>query len=143
MFGQEPSRKNFVYQLVDRLRNGTPFHVPSDQIITPTYAPSLARAIVELLDGGRSGTFNVVGPEILARMVFAEMVAMVFGLDLALLHARESPDLGQIARRPPRGGLRDDALRAALGHALTPPVGGLRALAPLSGTAPEGTGTAR
>ncbi len=38
VFGAEPRRKNFVWQLVDRLRAGGTFDVPSDQMITPTDA---------------------------------------------------------------------------------------------------------
>ena len=52
VFGEEPRRKNFVWQLVDRLRAGATFDVPSDQVITPTDAASLASALRELLDRG-------------------------------------------------------------------------------------------
>src|SRR2546430_13438388 len=51
-FGAEPDRKNFVLQLVDRLRGDGTFVVPSDQLITPTDAPSLARVVIDLVDRG-------------------------------------------------------------------------------------------
>src|SRR5919204_254988 len=58
VFGEDPKRKNFVYQLVDRLRAGETFTVPSDQVITPTYAPSLARAMVDLIRAGATGMYH-------------------------------------------------------------------------------------
>src|SRR5205814_7472669 len=81
VFRDDPKRKNFVYQLVDRLRSGETFDVPSDQLITPTYAPSLARAVVRLAERRQTGIYHVAGPEIMARLEFAQLVADAFGLD--------------------------------------------------------------
>lgn len=129
VFGSEPGRKNFVLQVVDALRAGRTFAVPSDQIITPTDAGSLARAVVELAERGLGGTFHVVGPERLARPEFAGRVAAAFGLDPAGLRPTPTADLGLAARRPLRAGLRDDKLRAALGHGLVAVDEALRELA--------------
>jgi dTDP-4-dehydrorhamnose reductase len=129
VFGAEAARKNFVFQLVDALRAGRPFIVPADQLITPTEAASLAGAVVELVDRGLSGTFHVAGPERLPRPEFAARVARAFGLDAGLLRSVPTSDLGLAARRPLRAGLRDDRLRAALGHGLTPVDDALRELA--------------
>lgn len=129
VFGEEPERKNFVLQLVDALRAGRPFTVPSDQVITPTDAVSLARAVVELVERGFRGTFHVAGPERLARPDFARRVVAAFGLDPAGLRAAPTAELGLRARRPLHAGLRDDKLRAALGHGLVPVDEALRELA--------------
>ena len=129
VFGREAQRKNFVLQLVDALRAGRPFTVPSDQIITPTDAVSLARAVVELLDRGMRGTFHVAGPERLGREDFARRVATAFGLHPAGIRAIPTSELGLAARRPLRAGLLDDRLRAALGHGLVPVDEALRELA--------------
>ncbi|MGH2500521.1 MAG: SDR family oxidoreductase [Candidatus Limnocylindria bacterium] len=128
IYGWEDRRMNFVCRLVDHLRAGRRFDVPTDQIVTPTHAPALAEATVELIDGGHAGTFHVVGPRILGRLEFAEMAAAAFDLPGRLLRPRETGDLGLAAARPLRAGLRDDKLRAALGHGLTPPADGLRAM---------------
>src|SRR5258708_15717411 len=80
-FGAEPRRKNFVWQLVDRLRAGGTFDVPADQLITPTDAASLGVAIRELLDRGATGTFHAAGPEIMAREAFARSVARAVAVD--------------------------------------------------------------
>jgi dTDP-4-dehydrorhamnose reductase len=118
VYGWSPARTSFVCQLVDRLRAGQRMRVPSDQLITPTPAPDLARAIVELVERGARGTFHVAGPELLPRPEFARRAAESFALDPALLEMRTTAELGLAAPRPPRAGLRTDKLRAFLGHAL-------------------------
>lgn len=129
VFGRDERRKNFVLQLVDALRGGREFVVPSDQLITPTYAPALASAVVELLDGGHQGTFHACGPRVLSRVEFAHMAAHAFGLADDLIVSRPTGELGLAARRPLRAGLSDAKMRAALGHALTEPDEALRMLA--------------
>ena len=118
VFGDEPQRKNFVWQLVDRLRGGGTFDVPSDQLITPTDAASLGIAVRELLDLGASGTFHAAGPEIMAREAFARMVARAFGLDESKIRPRPTAQLGLLAKRPPKAGLTDAKLQKVLGHGL-------------------------
>ena len=129
VFGEDPQRKNFVYQLIDRLRAGQPFAVPSDQVITPTYAPALADAVAQLIQGGHTGTCHVAGPRILGRLDFARMAAEAYGLPSALIRPRKTADLGLLAARPPRCGLRTDKLRAILGRDLSTPEAGLSTLA--------------
>lgn len=50
VFGADPWRKYFVYQLVDRLRSVRPSDVLSDQLITTTHATLLAPTVVPLLE---------------------------------------------------------------------------------------------
>jgi len=125
VFGWEPRRKNFVCQAVHRLRAGEPFAVPSDQLITPTYAPDLAHAVVRLLDLRATGIVHVCGPRILGRLDFAREVARVFELPEALIDGRPTASLDLHAPRPLRAGLRSDRLRGLLGHPLRDPVDAL------------------
>lgn len=133
VFGTEEPRKNFVLQVVDALRDGREFTVPSDQVITPSDAISLASSVVELLDREARGIFHVAGPERLPRMDFARRVARAFALDAALLRPVPTDDLGLAARRPLRAGLSDDKLRRVLGHGLTPVDDALHELARKAG----------
>jgi dTDP-4-dehydrorhamnose reductase len=128
-FGAEPARKSFVWQLVDRLRAGQTFEVPSDQLITPTDATTLGPALVELLDRGAVGTYHAAGPEVLGRVEFARLVARAFGLPPDRIVPRPTAELGLLARRPERAGLSDAKLRALLGHGLARPEDALRDLA--------------
>ncbi len=129
VFGDDPKRKNFVCQIVDRLRAGEPFDVPSDQLVTPTYAPSLAQAVVRLAEKGRTGVYHVAGPEVMGRVEFAKLVVDAFGLDASLLRPRRTHELGLSAPRPKRAGLVTAKLRQELGEPLTAPAEALRALA--------------
>jgi dTDP-4-dehydrorhamnose reductase len=129
VFGEEPRRKNFVWQLVDRLRGGGTFDVPSDQLITPTDAVSLAGTLRELLDRGATGTFHAAGPTILARESFARMIARAFGLDEAGIRPRPTAELGLRATRPEKAGLTDAKLQTLLGHGLRRPEDALADLA--------------
>jgi len=129
VFGDDPRRKNFVCQLVDRLRAGETFDVPSDQLVTPTYAPSLARAAVKLAERGKTGVYHVAGPKAMGRVEFARLVADAFRLDHSLLRPRETREMNLSAARPKRAGLRTERLREELGEKLTAPAKALRELA--------------
>lgn len=129
VFGGDQKRKNFVLQLVDRLRAGEPFDVASDQLITPTYAPALAAAVAALVRRGERGIVHVAGPRILGRLEFARLVAETYGLPVQLLRARPTAELGLAAPRPLRSGLDVSRLRELLGTDLIAPEAGLRELA--------------
>jgi dTDP-4-dehydrorhamnose reductase len=128
VYGPEPQGKNFVYQLLRRLRAGEPMRVPADQISSPTYNVDLAAASVELVERDLAGTWNVVGDAVMDRHAFALLACEVFDLDAALVDPVSTADLGQRARRPLRAGLTIDRVRAAIGVRLRPPVDGLRAM---------------
>jgi dTDP-4-dehydrorhamnose reductase len=129
VFGADPQRKNFVLQLVDRLRAGQPFDVASDQLITPTYAPALASAVAKLVKRGQRGIVHVAGPSVLGRYEFAQLIADAYALPAALLRPRATAELGLAAPRPLRSGLGVDRLRELLGTDLTAPAAALRELA--------------
>ena len=129
VFGADPRRKNFVLQLVDRLRAGQPFDVPTDQLITPTYAPTLAGAVAKLVKRGQRGIVHVAGPSVLGRYEFAQLIADAYALPAALLRPRATAELGLAARRPLRSGLGVDRLHEILGTDLTAPAAALRELA--------------
>ncbi|MGH3118874.1 MAG: SDR family oxidoreductase [Gaiellales bacterium] len=129
VFGEDPKRKNFMCQVVDRLRSGQTFEVPSDQLVTPTYALALAHAVVELTRAGRTGTYHVAGPEVMGRIEFAEAVARAYGLDISRLHPRATSELGLAAPRPRRAGLDTRKLRETLSHPLLAAGDALRELA--------------
>jgi dTDP-4-dehydrorhamnose reductase len=129
VFGHDPKRKNFVFQVVDRVGTGATFDVPSDQLVTPTYAPSLARAVVKLALERKTGIYHVAGPQVMGRVEFARLVAGAFGLNASLLRPRPTAELGLAAARPERAGLRTEKLSQETGESLTPPTVALRELA--------------
>ena len=132
VFGDDPQRKNFVYQLVDRLTAGGSFDVADDQLVTPTYAPALAAAVVALADRSASGVFHVAGPRVVNRADFAGEVARAHGLDTRGIRRRPTSELGLSAVRPLRCGLSTDKLRDTLGESLPDPVQALQEMASIS-----------
>lgn len=125
VFGWDPERKNFACQVIDHLRAGRRFVAPSDQVITASYAPSLAAAVRDLVDGGHVGVFHVAGPRVLPRGELARSVADAFGLEVSLIDERTTAELGLVAPRPLNAGLRTERLRSAIGHGLVDPADAL------------------
>jgi dTDP-4-dehydrorhamnose reductase len=113
VFGPELQGKNFVYQLVRRLRAGQPFQVPSDQVATPSYGPDVARATLELIEQDQRGTWHVAGPDVLDRAAFARLVCEEWGLDFDRVGVKTTAELAQKAERPLLGGLRTGKLQSA------------------------------
>jgi dTDP-4-dehydrorhamnose reductase len=128
VYGPEPQGKNFVYQLLRRLRAGEHMRVPADQVSSPTYNADLAAASVELAEGDRIGVLHVAGATVLDRFAFARLACEVFGLDARLLEAVRTEDLGQRAPRPLRAGLRSNRARSLLATPLRSAVEGLCAM---------------
>ena len=120
VFGRDVSGKNFVLQFERTVRAGRPFAVPSDQLITPTYAPSLARAVVQLAERRATRLMHVAGPRILSRVEFAHMVCSAFGLATRSIVPTPTIELGLAAARPRRAGLADDRIRRLLGPLTDP-----------------------
>jgi dTDP-4-dehydrorhamnose reductase len=118
VYGEEFRRKNFVYQVVDRLRAGKEMVVPSDQYGNATHATDLAAMILLLLEKRiAGGVWNVAGPEpALARKDFALRIAREYALDEGLLRFVSTEELGQSALRPQQGGLRIERTVAATGY---------------------------
>lgn len=113
VYGPERQGKNFVYQLVRRLRGGLPFRVPNDQVATPSYAPDVADATLALLDQGAEGIWHVVGPDALARHELAAKACAVFDLDMSAVQVDPTSALKQAATRPLMAALDSSKLAAA------------------------------
>jgi dTDP-4-dehydrorhamnose reductase len=129
VYGWESQGKNFVQRLVGRLSRGERVRVPVDQVGSPTYAPNLAEAVVELTEKGCLGLFHVVGPRLASRYDLAVAAAEAFGLDAALVEPVSTGDLGQAAPRPLKGGMVVDKARSVLATELIGYVEGLAMMA--------------
>lgn len=88
VFGDDPRRMNFVLRVLDVLRAGETVGASARMSGTPTYAPDLARALLEPAEGVR----HVVGAELVSRFDLARRVALTHGLDPELVVDRHTPD---------------------------------------------------
>ena len=123
VYGPEKVGKNFVYQLVRKLKGGESMNVPEDQVNTPTYNRDLADATKRLVDAGASGLFNASGAEVLGRAALADAVLGALAaapaaglpkLDKALVKPVTTSNAGQAALRPLASGLTLTKLQAAI-----------------------------
>lgn len=110
VYGPEIQRKNFVCQVLDKLRTHTEMVVPIDQISSPTYNKDLADACVELAERRITGMLHLSGPNRIDRYSFALDICEVFDLDPTFLRGHPTEAGGQVAKRPLNAGL--DSIRA-------------------------------
>jgi dTDP-4-dehydrorhamnose reductase len=128
VYNWEMRKKNFVVRFIDCLSRGEVFKVPSDQVVTPTYAPNLGRAVRKLVEHCHEGVFHLAGSMPMLRTEFAQLVANVFELDPTLIVPIPTSELGLRAERPRSAGLRTDKAEAVLDFGLATPRDGLDAM---------------
>jgi dTDP-4-dehydrorhamnose reductase len=105
-------RDNIVLKVLRRLRGGREVDLYEDQWNCPTYAPMCASMMIDLLfteietmasfHGPEARIFHVCGKECVTRHELGQMVAEVFGLDIALLRPISMDDVDILAPRPRR-----------------------------------------
>ena len=91
----------FFRYVADALRTGKPVKALTDQKVTATYLPDLARAIPTLVDQGAEGIVHVGSTEALTRFEFAREIARVVRADPGLVNPGIRTDMAQwTAPRP-------------------------------------------
>jgi dTDP-4-dehydrorhamnose reductase len=129
VYGWEWERKNYVVRLIERLTAGERAKAWTDQVLTPTYAPNLARMVRELVEAGVTGTFHACGGAPTDRYTFSKQICEAFGLDAARLEPVTSAEFQPTPTpRPRKPIMRTEKIRAAIRtQPMTPPEG-LRAM---------------
>lgn len=94
-----PEGRNFVSAIAARLGRGEPLRVVSDQIGCPTYAPYLARALVDLQAAGAAGIVHYCNAPATSWHGFAVAIVGALGLN-ADVRAIATADLPRPAVRP-------------------------------------------
>ena len=125
VYDWEKQNKNFVVRLIKCLGSGQTLRVPFDQVITPTYAPNLARVVRLLVEGSHEGLFHLAGSLPLPRTDFARLIADVFDLDASLIMPVRTSELELRATRPRSAGLRIGKIQALLNFPIAGPRDGL------------------
>jgi len=101
-------RPNFISWLVENFKRGRRLKLVTDQYNNPVHADNLAEASIEAGKLGLTGILHIGGGSYLSRCEIAYMVAERFGFSRNLIIPVLTSELGQVARRPMRGGLRID-----------------------------------
>ena len=94
-----PEGRNFVSAIAARLGRGEPLRVVSDQIGCPTYAPYLARALVDLQAAGAAGIVHYCNAPAASWHGFAVAIVGALGLN-AEVEPIATADLPRPAVRP-------------------------------------------
>lgn len=94
-----PEGRNFVSAIASRIGQGAPLRVVSDQIGCPTYAPYLARALVDLASAGVSGIVHYCNTPATSWHGFSLAIADALGLRVPITPI-ESTELTNPAVRP-------------------------------------------
>ena len=102
---------NFVQSILRQATNGQPLRVVTDQTVSPTYAPDLARAILALVERGVSATVHVSNEGACTWYAFACAILELGGLDLPVEAIATEPGHDR-ARRPAYSVLDHTRLRA-------------------------------
>ncbi len=105
VYGWNDTRMNFATRMLTSLRDGTAVNVVTDHIGSPTWADSLAEAIIKLLGAAQGGIYHLAGPDALSRYDFSIRLATAFGLSTALIKPVRSTDEPMKAPRPPNSSL--------------------------------------
>lgn len=94
-----PEGRNFVSAIAARLGRGEPLRVVSDQVGCPTYAPYLARALVDLHAAGAEGIVHYCNAPATSWHGFAVAIVGALGLN-AEVEPIATADLPRPAVRP-------------------------------------------
>ena len=112
---------NFLTWVLGELRKSNRVGIVDDQVSTPTYAPDVARACVDVAERGLTGLYHAAGPISLSRYQFTMSLAEVGGYDTGLISAITSEELGQEAPRPRDSSLDSTHLYDAIDHRFQQP----------------------
>lgn len=85
LFGWELKPRNYVLQVLSRLRAGGEVTAPKDIEYYPTFVEGFADGLSVLLEKGASGIIHLAGTERLTRASFSRLIAEVFSLDATLI----------------------------------------------------------
>ena len=121
LYGHFPGvRRNLVTWPLHALARGATLRIADDQWGNPTYAPDLARVILDLCKRDCRGLYHVGGADFMTRLELVQRLASAFGFDTRGIVSAHTEDIGQLAERPLRSGLKTARAEAKLGR---PPLG--------------------
>lgn len=111
---------NFAMHVERSLRRGEPVRASADHVVTPTYVPDLAKAVLDLVIDGEAGIWHIAHEEPVSWWTFGRQVAAALGLDPAGVTRATPAELGWRARRPVFAALtsKRGRLLPSLGQAL-------------------------
>lgn len=98
-------KPNFAIWLINKLAAKEKINIVDDQIGNSTIVDNLAYGILKVVEGEKTGVYNIAGKEIESRLDFTNKLCDVFGFDKSLITKIKTSSLNQPAARPLNSGL--------------------------------------
>lgn len=114
-FFSERDPHNFASALVEALSAGAVFVAADDVVVSPTYTPELADAVLDLLIDGEQGVWHLANQGQVSWAQFARMLCESLDLDPSRVRGAPAAALGWTAPRP-----RNSALGTRRGAIMSP-----------------------
>ena len=110
IYGANPAsgKTNFALWLLNKLKNGEPVRIVTDQWNSPTLNTSFAEMTLEIIERKLTGIYHLSGATRISRFDFAKQLAKTYSLDQSLVTPITSAEFPQPAKRP-----RDSSLDTA------------------------------
>lgn len=110
IYGANPAagKTNFALWLLNKLKNGEPVRIVTDQWNSPTLNTSLAEMTLEIIERKLTGIYHLSGATRISRFDLAKQLAKTYSLDQSLVTPITSAEFPQPAKRP-----RDSSLDTA------------------------------
>jgi dTDP-4-dehydrorhamnose reductase len=93
-------RRSFLLDVLGALMSGSSFHAPSDLTMSPTYAPDMVNATLDLLIDGTHGIWHAANEGAYTWAEFAKHAARVASLDEEAVIPTAADTMSRAARRP-------------------------------------------
>jgi dTDP-4-dehydrorhamnose reductase len=104
--------RSFVATILQRLHARAPLSVVTDQVGSPTYAPDLADAIMQLVECDSTGILHLTNSGSCSWFALAQAIAREVGVNPARIAPITAEKLGLQARRPANSVLANTAWKA-------------------------------
>jgi dTDP-4-dehydrorhamnose reductase len=102
---------NFAAWIVRELQSGRTVECAEDAVVSPTYTPALANAVLDLVLDEECGIWHLANKGAISWAAFARALATATGLDADHVRGRTCEELAWRARRP-----ANSALASTRGH---------------------------
>lgn len=91
---------NFVYSVLQSIKNGEVIQVPGDVMVSPTYVPDLAETSLDLFIDEEQGIWHITNEGMMTWADFGAAIADRAGLSQVKLKSRPLSEMGWKANRP-------------------------------------------
>lgn len=107
-------KENSVTWIINRLRRGQEVGLFTDQWVSPSYTPDVAKITYELLESEGAGIFHMASKDCLTRFDMGMAVCETFDLPQGLLRPTKLEDANLLAPRPHKSCLATDKVERIL-----------------------------